>query len=157
MKVRPAFLVLVLLAAAALGGVLYFVRPLLEPPPPPEPPAPIVPAADQYEAIMNRTLAGYNAGEATALFADFSANAVPAPTAETHRALFQGYYREEFGDYVDRRLYLRNSEILADRAVLVWYATFTKAKMIRVSANFLTESGKPKIVQLRLEETEAAE
>jgi hypothetical protein len=157
MKRRPAILLLTLLAVAAVGGIFYFVRPFLEPRQPPEPPAPTVPAAEPYEAIISRALAGFNAGDASALFADFSASAVPAPTAETHRALFEGYYREAFGDYVDRRLFPADSEILPDRAALVWYATFTKAKPIRMSANFVMENGEPKIVQLRLEKPDVEE
>jgi hypothetical protein len=154
---RRAIVLLTMLAITGLGGVFYFVRPVLEPQPPPEPPAPRVPAAEPFEAIIDRALAGYNAGAAATLFADFSANATPPATAATHRALFEGYYREDFGDYVERRLFPADSEILPDRAVLVWYATFTKAKPVWMSANFIMEYGQPKIVQLRLEKPDVEE
>ena len=112
------------------------------------------PAAQPYEEIMQKALAAYNARDAATLFADFASTAVPAPSSEVHRALFEGFYKEKFGTCLNRTLSLPETEILPDRALLVWDAAFFHAKHAKLSANFLTENGRPKIVQLRIEKAE---
>lgn len=147
---RPALALLTALALAAVAGVFYFVRPFLEPSVREED-KPTVAAARRYEAIMDKALAGYNAHNAATLFTDFAASAVPAATDVTHRALFEGYYHETFGACRSRTLNARESEILSDRALLVWDATFSQMTPVKLSANFITENGRPKIVQMRIE------
>ena len=151
---RPAFALLIALALAAVVGVFFFVRPFLKPPVREED-KPVILAARPYEEVMEKALAGYNAHDAAALFAGFATSAVPAATDATHRALFEGYYQEVFGACRSRRLSPRECEILPGRALLVWDATFSKARAAKLSANFITENDQPKIVQLRMEKVEA--
>lgn len=151
---RPLLILLAGLALAAVASVFFLIRPLPAPPPPLEEIAITVPAAEAYEALIAKAIAGYNTHDAAVLFADFAESAVPPANEATYRKLFEGYYHEALGECIARRLNLRASEILPDRALLVWTAKFSKAPLVTVSANFVSEGGAPKIVQLRFEPAE---
>jgi hypothetical protein len=151
---RPALALLIALALVTVGCVFYIALLFLRPSAPVIA-GPTIPAAQPFEKIVGKALAGYNRHDAAALFADFATSAIPPATGETHRALFEGYYQETFGACRGLRLNVTESEILPDRALLVWDATFSKVKMVKLSANFITESGPPRIVQLRIEKAEA--
>ena len=150
---RPALALLTALALVTVGCVFYIALLFLRPPVP-EIAGPALPVAQPFEEIVGKALAGYNRHDAAELFADFATSAVPAATSATHRALFEGYYQETFGACRSLRLNVAESQILPDRALLVWDATFSKVKAAKLSANFITENGRPKIVQMRIEKPE---
>lgn len=155
---RFALILLTTLALAALGGVVFVALPFVMPAAPKvaTPVSAALPETQPFEEIMDRALAGYNARDAATLFADFASSAVPAPTPEVYRALFEGYYHAAFGLCRDRKLSVKDTEILPDRALLVWDAAFSLEREAKLSANFIRENGQPKIVQIRIEKVEPA-
>jgi hypothetical protein len=111
--------------------------------------------AKPFEAMLVGALNGYNSDDASALFRDFAADALPPPNAETHQSLFRGFHRKRLGKYVSHQLNFEETTISAEAALVVLRATFSQQPHVAVSANFVRQAGTFKIKQLRLEENEA--
>jgi hypothetical protein len=102
------------------------------------------------EAVLDRALAAYNAGDAKAFWSDAATTATPPATEKTFKALYEGYYKADFGKYVSKTIVPTETQPDPNLGVLVYEAKFEKRK-VRVSANFIRESGTPKLVQVRFE------
>ena len=112
--------------------------------------------AQALAAIFQKALTAYNAGDQTALFADFARTATPPPSDRIFTELFEGYYKTEFGRILAVRLSEQDSVPDADFGMLVCLAQCERQPLAQISANFVRENGQPKIVQLRIEKVEVA-
>ena len=103
-----------------------------------------------FEAILDKALAAFNAGDAKAFWADAAKTATPAPNEALYQRLYEGFYKAEFGKYVSKTLLPAETQPDPERGVVVYEAKFEKKK-VKVSANFQRENGAPKLVQVRME------
>ncbi len=103
------------------------------------------------EAILDKVLKAYNAGDARAFWADAATKATPPPTPGTFKSLFEDYYKADFGKYLAKTLI--NGETFPDPAlgVIVYEAKFEKRPKVKVSANFTREDGALRLMQIRFE------
>ncbi|MDQ3622985.1 MAG: hypothetical protein M3463_10920 [Verrucomicrobiota bacterium] len=105
-------------------------------------------------ALLEDALAAYNAGDAQAFFRHAANSATPAPTPETFRALFEGVYRAQLGNFETKRLLAAESVPDPNHGLLVYEARFEKHPWVRLSANFTREAEALKLVQIRMEKIE---
>lgn len=111
-------------------------------------------AARELAAVLDPALSAYNAGDRAALFAGFASTATPAPGDRIFTELYEGYYKAEFGKITGLRLNAQETVPDPEAGQLVYLAQCERAPLVKVSANFIRENGRPKIVQLRFEKLE---
>ena len=118
-------------------------------------PKPLDPAAVKpLEAVLDKALAGYNAGAQATFFADFAKSARPPANDATWTRLIDGYYRAEFGRVLTKKLSQSQTQPDADFGMLVYHTVTEKVRDAKLSANFVRENGALKIVQIRIEKVE---
>lgn len=141
-----AFIALSFLTLSAQAAVPAPATPAAATPAPKIDPAAVKP----LELLLDKALVAYNSGNAASFFTDFAASATPPAEARVFTAVFQGVYKAEFGKYISKKVNVKETVPDPNRGVLVYDAVFEKKK-VKLSANFLRESGRLKIVQIRME------
>jgi hypothetical protein len=114
-------------------------------------------AVQVMETPLKRALEAYNAGDLRALRAEFASGAPGLGSEQAARSLFLAHYRSEFGKFRSRQLLPHESVADKDWGVLVYEARFENAPNVRLSANFVRETGLLKLAQIRIEKPEAEE
>jgi hypothetical protein len=141
-----AFIALSFLTLSAQAAVPAPATPAAATPAPKIDPAAVKP----LELLLDKALVAYNSGNAASFFTDFAASATPPAEARVFTAVFEGVYKAEFGKYISKKVNVKETVPDPNRGVLVYDAVFEKKK-VKLSANFLRESGRLKIVQIRME------
>lgn len=108
-------------------------------------------ALQAMEAMFEKALTAYNAGDAAGFFADFAKGAAPPANEQTFRALFEGVYKAELGECVSKKLNTNESVADPTHGVLVYEAMYSNWPKVRLSANFIREGKALKLVQVRME------
>ena len=116
----------------------------------------VLAAARELAVMLDKALNAYNAGDQTALFADFASTATPPPSDRIFTELFMGFYKTEFGKIGALHLNMKETNPDPDFGMLVYDAQCERQPQAKVSANFIRENGALKIVQMRFEKVEAA-
>ncbi len=101
------------------------------------------------EAMLDKALAGYNAGNHTAFYADFSKEMASITTEQVFNSMYRGIYFPTYGKYVSRTPIKAESLLLGDLPLLVYAAEFEKNKKVKISVNFSKEGGAFKIMQIQ--------
>ena len=102
------------------------------------------------DAMLDKALAGYNAGNHTAFFADFAKMMASITTEQTFNTMYRGMYFTTYGKYVSRTPIKAETVLLGDSPLLVYAAEFEKNKKVKISVNFIKEEGAFKIMQIQL-------
>ena len=101
------------------------------------------------EAMTDKALAAYNAGDAKVFYADFAKMMASIATEQTFNMMYRDMYMKTYGKYVSRKLIKSESSIFEDTPLMVFEAEFEKAKKVKVSVNFMKENGVYKIMQMQ--------
>ena len=101
------------------------------------------------EAIVDKALAGYNAGNATAFYADFAKMMASITTEQVFNSMYKGMYFTSYGKYVSRTPIKAETVLLGDSPLLVYAAEFEKNKKVKISVNFTKEGGAFKIMAIQ--------
>jgi hypothetical protein len=121
-------------------------------PPPPATPEPAL--AKALKTTVSRAVGSYNSVDVQGLRREFSRQAPGLPDDAAFRRLFFRYYLEDLGRAKSMRLVPADSKFDPERAMLIYEGVFDRWPRVKVSANFIQESGAPKLVQLRFERIE---
>ncbi|PKL48693.1 MAG: hypothetical protein CVV42_08605 [Candidatus Riflebacteria bacterium HGW-Riflebacteria-2] len=129
-------LLMVVLSGALFAGVL--------------PPAEELSAID---AMIDKMMEGYNAGDATAFYADWAAMMAAICTPQAFQTLYVDNYMKTFGAYVSRTVNADESVVMADvpNGLLVYTAKFANNENIKMSVNLFKENDIWKIQQLTIQ------
>ena len=101
------------------------------------------------DATLDKALAGYNAGDSKAFFADFAKAMSAIATQSTFDAMYKGMYFQTFGKYVSRTPIKEETVLEGDFPLLVYQAEFEKNKKVKISVNFTKEDGAFKLMQIQ--------
>lgn len=101
------------------------------------------------EAMLDKALAAYNAGDAKAFYADSPKSMASVATPQTFEMMYRGMYFKTYGKYVSRTLSKAESSIFEDTPLLVFAAEFELNKKVKISVNFMKEDGAYKIMQIQ--------
>jgi hypothetical protein len=108
-------------------------------------------AADHksLDPIVDKALAGYNAGDSKAFFADYAKLVAAIATETTFNAMYKGVYLQMYGKYISREPIKAETVLEGDTPLLVYQGEFEKNKKVRISVNFIKESGAFKVMQIQ--------
>ena len=115
---------------------------------------PAVRAADApkpLDAMVEKAMTAYNAGDAKAFFADYAKMVEAIATPATFDVLYKNGALKEHGKFVSRKLLAANSVVEGETPLLVYEAKFEKSERVKLSVNFIQEDGKPKLMQVTIE------
>jgi hypothetical protein len=121
---------------------------------PATPAAPDPALAKALRTAVTRAVGSYNSVDVQGLRRQFSAEVPGLPDDAAFRRLFFRYYLDDFGRVKSMRLVSADSKFDPERAMLIYEGVFDRWPHVKVSANFIRESGVPKLVQLRFEKIE---
>lgn len=132
---------LVTLLLVLLGGALF---------------AGVLPAAEELtalDAIVDKMMTAYNAGDATAFYTDWAAMMTAICTPQAFQALYIDNYKKTFGDYTSRTVNAEESVVMPEvpNGLLVYTAKFSKNENVKMSVNLFKENGAWKIQQLTIQ------
>jgi hypothetical protein len=106
-------------------------------------------AADSkpLDAMVDKAMAGYNAGDAKVFYADYAKMMAAVAT----EAVFNAMYKSQpYGKYVSRTPIKAETVLVGDSPLLVYQAEFEKNKKVKLSVNFTKEDGALKIMQIQI-------
>jgi hypothetical protein len=108
-------------------------------------------AADQksLDTVVDKALAGYNAGDSKAFFADYAKMVAAVATEATFNAMYKGMYFQTYGKYISRQPIKAETVLEGDTPLLVYQAEFEKNKKVKISVNFIKEDGAFKVMQIQ--------
>jgi hypothetical protein len=101
------------------------------------------------EAMLDKALAGYNAGNHTAFYADYAKSMAGIATEAVFNSMYRGMYLPTYGKYISRTPIKAETVLLGDLPLLVYSAEFEKNKKVKISVNFTKEDGAFKIMQIQ--------
>jgi len=106
-------------------------------------------AADQkpLDAVVDKALAGYNAGDSKVFFADYAKMMAAVATDATFNAMYKS---QPFGKYISRQPIKAETVLVGDTPLLVYQAEFEKNKKVKISVNFIKEDGAFKVMQIQI-------
>jgi hypothetical protein len=106
-------------------------------------------AADQksLDAVVDKALVGYNAGDAKVFFADYAKMMAAIATDAAFDAMYKS---QPFGKYVSRQPIKAETVLAGDSPLLVYQAEFEKNKKVKISVNFTKEDGAFKVMQIQI-------
>lgn len=136
MKMMLVTLVMVLLSGALFAGVM--------------------PAAEEMavlDAMVDKLMAAYNAGDATAFYADWATMMASICTPQVFQTMFVDNYKKNFGDYVERSINADETVVMADvpNGLLVYTAKFTSNEKIKLAINLFKEGDSWKFQQVTIQ------
>ena len=136
MKMMLVTLMMVLLSGALFAGVM-----------------PVAEELAVLDAMVDKAMAGYNAGDATAFYADFAAMMAAICTPQAFQALYIDNYKKTFGDYVERSINADETVVMADvpNGLLVYTAKFANSEKVKLSVNLFKENDTWKIQQIGIQ------
>ena len=107
--------------------------------------------ADQksLDPVVDRALAGYNAGDSKAFFADYAKMVAAVATDATFNAMYKGMYFQSYGKYISREPIKAETVLQGDTPLLVYQGEFEKNKKVKISVNFIKEDGAFKVMQIQ--------
>jgi hypothetical protein len=101
------------------------------------------------EAIIDKALAGYNAGNHAVFYADYAKMMSSIATEPVFKMMYKDQYFTSYGKYVSRTPIKAETVLLGDSPLLVYAAEFEKNKKVKISVNFTKEGGAFKIMQIQ--------
>src|SRR4051812_19546311 len=101
------------------------------------------------EAMLDKALAGYNADDYKAFYADYAKSMASITTELVFNSMYRGMYSSSYGKYVSRTPIKAETVLLGDTPLLVYAAEFEKNKKVKISVNFTKEDGAFKIMQIQ--------
>jgi hypothetical protein len=115
-----------------------------------------VPAAEEMgamDAMIDKMMAGYNAGDATAFYADWAAMMAAVCTPQAFQTLYVDNYMKTFGAYASRTINADETVVMAGvpNGLLVYTAKFANNENVKMSVNLMKENNVWKIQQLTLQ------
>ncbi len=136
MKVMLVTLLMVVFSGAIFAGVL--------------------PAAEEMsalDAMIDKMMAAYNAGDATAFYADWASMMAAICTPQAFQTLYVDNYMKTFGAYASRTVNADESVVMADvpNGLLVYTAKFANNENVKMSVNLMKENDTWKIQQLTIQ------
>lgn len=141
MGARDMKMMLVTLMMVLLSGALF---------------AGVMPAAEEMaalDAMVDKLMAAYNAGDATAFYADWAAMMASICTPQVFQTMFVDNYKKNFGDYVERSINADETVVMADvpNGLLVYTAKFTNNEKVKLAINLFKEGDNWKFQQLTIQ------
>ncbi len=115
---------------------------------------PAVRAADApkpLDAIVEKAMTAYNAGDSKAFFADYAKLMEAIATPATFDVLYKNGAMKEHGKFISRKLIAADSVVEGETPLLVYEAKFEKSPRVKLAVNFMQEDGKPKVMQVTIE------
>jgi hypothetical protein len=101
------------------------------------------------DAMVDKAMAGYNASDAKAFFADYAKLVAAVATETTFNAMYKGVYFQTYGKYVSRQPIKAETVLEGDTPLLVYQAEFERNKKVKISVNFIKEDGAFKVMQIQ--------
>ncbi len=101
------------------------------------------------EAKVDAALAGYNAGDAKAFYANFAKSVESIATPRVFDMLYVQGAKAQFGKYVSRQLIKGESVTDGDTLLLVYAAKCEKNEKVKVSINVQKEGAEYRFVQVQ--------
>ncbi len=108
-------------------------------------------APKALDAMVEKAMTAYNAGDSKAFFADYAKMVEAIATPATFDALYKNGALKEHGKFVSRKLIPADSVVDGETPLLVYEAKFEKSARVKLSVNFIQENGKPKLMQVTIE------
>jgi len=136
MKMMLVTLMMVMLSGALFAGVL--------------------PAADEMaalDAMVDKLMTAYNAGDVTAFYADWATMMAAVCTPQVFQAMFVDNYKKTFGNYAERTINAEESVIMADvpNGLLVYTAKFSNNEKVKLAINLFKENDSWKFQQVTIQ------
>ena len=101
------------------------------------------------EAMLDKALAAYNAGDSKAFYADYAKMMASVATDQAYDMMFRSIYMKTHGKYVSRKLLKAESSVFEDTPLMVFESVFEKTKKVKISVNFMKEDGVYRIMQMQ--------
>lgn len=116
----------------------------------------VLPAAEEMsalDAMIDKMMAGYNAGDATAFYADWAAMMAAVCTPQAFQTLYVDNYMKTFGAYASRTINADETVVMPDvpNGLLVYTAKFANNENVKMSVNLMKEENVWKIQQLTIQ------
>ena len=108
-------------------------------------------APKALDAMVEKAMTAYNAGDSKAFFADYAKMVEAIATPATFDALYKNGALKEHGKFVSRKLISADSVVDGETPLLVYEAKFEKSARVKLAVNFIQEEGKPKLMQVTIE------
>ena len=103
------------------------------------------------EAMLDKALAAYNAGDAKAFWADFATAMKAMATEPTFNMMYRDQHMKNLGKFVSKAAIKAETVAEGEAPLLVHQAEFEKNKKVKISVNFMKQEGAFKLMQVKFD------
>jgi len=116
----------------------------------------VMPSAEELgviDAMIDKMMAGYNASDATAFYADWATMMAAICTPQAFQTLYVDNYMKTFGAYASRTVNADETVVMPDvpNGLVVYTAKFANNENVKMSVNLMKEDNVWKIQQLTIQ------